>query len=76
MNLLQMMMQAVMQGQNPMQMLSQQSANNPQLQQFYKMVNGKSPDQLRQMADNMLRQRGTSYEEAAQQFAQQMGMMQ
>lgn len=74
MNPVMMLMQAAMSGQNPMQMLSQAAANNPQMQQLYQMTRGKSPDELRQMADNMLRQRGTSYDEVAQQFAQQMGM--
>ena len=73
MNPMQMMIQAAMQGASPAQFLAQQAAQNPQMRQLYQMVNGKSPDQLRQMADNMLRQRGTSYDQVAQQFAQQMG---
>lgn len=70
---MQMMIQAAMQGVPPAQFLAQQAAQNPQMRQLYQMVNGKSPDELRQMADNMLRQRGTSYDQVAQQFAQQMG---
>lgn len=73
MNPMQMMIQAAMQGVSPAQFLAQQAAQNPQMRQLYQMVNGKSPDELRQMADNMLRQRGTSYDQVAQQFAQQMG---
>lgn len=73
MNPMQMMIQAAMQGVSPAQFLAQQTAQNPQMRQLYQMVNGKSPDELRQMADNMLRQRGTSYDQVAQQFAQQMG---
>lgn len=73
MNPIQMMMQAAMQGVSPAQFLAQQAGQNPQMQQIYKMVNGKSPDELRQMADNMLRQRGTSFDQVAQQFFQQMG---
>lgn len=74
MNPFQMMIQAAMQGVSPAQFMAQQAGQNPQMQQLYKMVNGKSPDELRQMADNMLRQRGTSYDQVAQQFAQHMGM--
>lgn len=70
---MQMMIQAAMQGVSPAQFLAQQAAQNPQMRQLYQIVNGKSPDELRQMADNMLRQRGTSYDQVAQQFAQQMG---
>lgn len=70
---MQMMIQAAMQGVPPAQFLTQQAAQNSQMRQLYQMVNGKSPDELRQMADNMLRQRGTSYDQVAQQFAQQMG---
>ena len=70
---MQMMIQAAMQGVPPAQFLAQQAAQNPQMRHLYQMVNGKSPDELRQMADNMLRQRGTSYDQVAQQFAQQMG---
>lgn len=73
MNPMQMMIQAAMQGVSPAQFLAQQAAQNPQMRQLYQMVNGKSPDELRQMADNMLRQRGTSYDQVAQQFVQQMG---
>ena len=73
MNPMQMMIQAAMQGVPPAQFLAQQAAQNSQMRQLYQMVNGKSPDELRQMADNMLRPRGTSYDQVAQQFAQQMG---
>lgn len=74
MNPLMMLMQAAMQGMSPAQFLAQQAAQNPQLMQLQKMIQGKSSGELRQMADNMLRQRGTTYDQVAQQFAQQMGV--
>lgn len=69
-NPMQMMMQAMQGGQNPMQWLAQMSGKNPQLQQLQQIVQGKSPDQLMQIADNMAKERGTT----VQALAQQMGL--
>lgn len=57
-------------GGNPMQMMQQMARSNPQVNQVMQMMNGKSPDQLRQMAYNMAKERGTTIE----QIAQQMGI--
>ena len=69
-NPMQMMMQAMQGGQNPMQWLSQMVGQNPQLQQLQQITQGKSPEQLMQIAENMARERGTT----VQALAQQMGL--
>lgn len=55
-------------GGNPMQMIQQMAGQDPQMQQFMQMVNGKSPQQLRQMAENMARERGTNVEAVIKQL--------
>lgn len=40
--------------------LQQLAASNPQVRQAMQMINGKSPDQLRMMAENMAKERGVS----------------
>lgn len=55
-------------GGNPMQLLQQMARSNPQVNQVIQMMNGKSPDQLRQMASNMAKERGVSLEQVAQQL--------
>lgn len=55
-------------GGNPMQMIQHMARSNPQINQVIQMMNGKSPDQLRQMASNMAKERGMSLEQVAQQF--------
>lgn len=69
-NPMQMMMQAMQGGINPMQFLQQASAQNPQMRQLMQICQGKSPEQLMQIAENMAQQRGTT----VQQLAQQMGL--
>ena len=73
-NPMMMMIQAMQRGQNPAQILQQQAAGNPQLQQLQQIVGGKTPQQLREVAENMLRQRGMTYEQAQQMIAQQYGL--
>lgn len=57
--------QIVRSGGNPMQMLQSIANQNPQAAQIMKMLNGKSPTQLKQMAENMARERGTTVEDVA-----------
>ena len=64
MQLLQMMQS----GGNPMMMLQQMMGSDPRAEQAMKMIGGKSPAQLRQMAQNMAQQRGMSLEQIAGQF--------
>lgn len=61
-------MQNARRGGNPLQLLQQMSVNDPQAAQALKMLSGKSPQQLQQMAQNMARERGTTVEAVARQL--------
>lgn len=67
-NPLMMLLQAGRNGGNPMQMLQQMAQRNPAAAQAMNIVRGKSPEQLRQIANNMARERGTTPEEIARQL--------
>ncbi len=67
-NPLNMMLNALRLGGNPMQIVQQMAAHNPQMRQFYNMVNGKSPAELKQMAENMAQERGVSINDVARQL--------
>lgn len=67
MNVMQ-MVQMMRTGGNPMQMMQQMAAQNPIMRQAMDMARGKSPQELRQIADNMARQRGTTVEDIARQL--------
>ena len=56
------------QGNNPMQMIQQKAANNPQAAQAMRIMQGKSPEQLRQIATNKARERGMTVEQVMQQL--------
>lgn len=62
-NPLMMLIQAAQNRLDPIQILSQLAGCNPMIDQTLKMVQGKNTDQLRRMAENMARERGTSPEE-------------
>jgi len=55
-------------GGNPMQMMQQMAHSNPQIAQVMQMMQGKNPQQLRHMATNMAKERGTNIEQIAQQL--------
>ncbi len=65
--MIQQIMQAAQQGMSPAQFF-QQYARNPQIAQMAQIVQGKNPQQLMQVADNMARQRGTTLDALAQQM--------
>lgn len=50
--------QALKQGANPNQLMMQLVQQNPAVRQAMQMVNGKTPDQIRDMAQQIARQRG------------------
>lgn len=56
------------QGGNPMQMIQQMAANNPQAAQAMKIMQGKSPEQLKQIATNMAKERGMTIDQVMQQL--------
>ena len=55
-------------GGNPMTIVAQMAMRDPQMRQFMQMINGKSPTQLRQMAENMAKERGVSLNDVARQL--------
>lgn len=57
-------------GANPNQLMMQLAQNNPAVQQAMRAVNGKTPDQIRDMAMQMAQQRGVDLN----QLARQMGI--
>ena len=62
------MVQMAMGGMSPMQYLQQRMGQNPQFAQAMNLIQGKTPEQLHQIADNMAKQRGTTVEEIARQY--------
>ena len=67
-NPLMAMAQMAMGGMSPMQYLQQRIGQNPQIAQAMNLIQGKTPEQLHQIADNMAKQRGTTVEEIARQY--------
>lgn len=67
-NPMQLLITAAMNGGNVNQMINQMARNNPQMVQASRMISGKSPAQLQQMAINMCRERGTSPEAVLRQL--------
>lgn len=59
-------------GQNPMQMLQKSAVQDPRLAQAMKIIDGKSPQQLQTIAENMAKQRGIDLN----QFMQSLGIKQ
>lgn len=57
------LLRAAQGGGNPMQIISQMAGNNPQMRSGLQMVQGKSPQQLEQMARNMAKERGADVNE-------------
>ena len=58
--------QALQKGANPNQLMMQLTQNNPAVRQAMQMVNGKTPDQIRDMAQQMARQRGVDLNQLMQ----------
>lgn len=69
-NTLGALMSAIRGGGNPMSIMQSMAASNPSVQHFMRMVDGKSPDQLRQMAENVAKERGMDLHD----FARQLGI--
>ncbi len=60
-----MLMSAISNNVNPLSVM-QQYVGDPRINQAMKMIQGKSPAQLEQMARNMAKERGTTVEQIAQ----------
>ena len=55
-------------GGNPMAIMEQMAAQNPQVNMAVQMMRGKSPQQLEQLARNMAKERGVNLEDMVRQF--------
>lgn len=55
-------------GGNPLPMIQQMAQGNPQMAQAMQYIQGKSPQQLQQIAMNMAKERGTTVEQVARQL--------
>ena len=55
-------------GKNPQQGLMTMAQNQPQVRQKMQMMNGKSPDELKKIAQNVAAERGTTVEDVARQL--------
>lgn len=69
-NPMQMIMQAMRGGMQPQQFLQQMAGQNPMIRQLKQISQGKNPQELMQIANNMAQQRGTT----VQAIMQQMGI--
>ena len=58
-------------GGNAIQMLQRMAAQNPQASQAINLIQGKTPQQLQQIATNMAKERGTT----PQEIARSLGLM-
>ena len=66
-NPMQLMMQ-IRNSSNPMQMMNQIAQSDPRFAPAMQIINGKQPNQLRSIAENMMRERGLDPVAFAQQF--------
>lgn len=58
---------------NPMMLFNQMVPQNyPQMVQMLRMLQGKSPQELRSMAENMAKERGITLEDVARQLGVQL----
>lgn len=64
------LVQAMQQGRNPMALMQAMAQQNPRVAQALQMMQGKSPQQLQRMAQNMARERGVDLN----QMLRQMGI--
>lgn len=60
--------------QNLMNQMFQQYQNNPMFQRAQQMAAGKSPQEIRQIANNLCNQRGIDINDAMAQFKRQFGI--
>lgn len=67
-NPLGMLLNVARQGMNPQAMLFNMARNNPQINQFLGMVQGKSNQELQTMAQNIARERGIDINSLYQQL--------
>lgn len=59
------LIQMIQRGGNPQQLVMQAAQNNPVLRQAMQAVNGRTPEQVRDMAYQMARQQGVDLNQLA-----------
>lgn len=64
------LIQMMQSGGNPMQLLSQMGRQNPMVGQVLQMTNGRTPNEMREMAQRIAQQKGVDLN----QLAQSMGL--
>ncbi len=57
---------------DPMNLLQQMSSNNPQLKRVIEVINGKSPQELRQYVENTAKTQGVDLAQLAQKMGLQL----
>lgn len=62
------LIQAIQRGGNPQQLVMQAAQHNPALRQAMQAVNGRTPQQVRDMAYQMAAQQGINLDQLAQQL--------
>ncbi|MBP3651979.1 MAG: hypothetical protein J6J78_02775 [Clostridia bacterium] len=62
------LIQMIQRGGNPQQLVMQAAQNNPILRQAMQAVNGRTPEQVRDMAYQMARQQGVDLDRLAKQL--------
>ena len=62
------LIQMLQNGGNPNQLIAMAAQRNPALRQAMQMVNGRTPDQVRDMAYDLAKQRGVDLNRLAQQL--------
>lgn len=62
------LVQMMRNGGNPMAMIQQMASRDPHMAQAMNIIGGKSPQQLREIAQNMAKERGTSVEQVGKQL--------
>lgn len=65
-NPLALLIQAAQHGNDPRAMIRQMAQQNPQVAQAYRLIDGKSPQQLQTIAQNMARERGIDLNQLVQ----------
>lgn len=60
--------QAIRSGRNPYQLLENMARQDPRIRQAMEMTRGKSSRQMRQIAENMARERGLDLNDVARQL--------
>lgn len=56
---------AINSGRNPEMLLQQMARTDPRVAQAMRMIHGKNPQQLRDIAQNMAKERGVNLEDVA-----------